>query len=306
MKEVGSPRPCLVSDLRAHPDFEQLFALSTEVVDTIAEDMRLHGYDKTKPIFVARLAGQEGNFVVDGYQRWGGARKAPLEEVWIQEVDLGGATDEGVIAAIKDHLLRRKARQGDILFALCWRAEWLAINGKKRAGPSESAKLQKSNLTEGLGDVRRQRLSHKGIASLYGVSKSTVDHLSVKYVKHLDRETITAIAHNQLDPHRLLEDWDPDRTGDKSETETEEESDDKGESGDESTSQLLELLPLSVEHKAALSRQAQDQKLPVAQLVANWLSERLNQQAILAPAPNNGGEHKPEPAPANDEEHSND
>ncbi len=53
--------------------------------------------------------------------------------------------------------------------------------------------------------------------------------------------------------------------------------------------------------KPALSRQAQDQKLPVAQLVANWLSERLNQQAILAPAPNNGGEHKPEPAPANDE-----
>ncbi len=111
MKEVGSPGPCLVSDLRALPEFEQLFALSTETVDAIADDMRRHGYDKTKPMLVARLAGQDGSFVFDGYQRWGGARKAPLEEVWVQYVDLEDA-DEGVIAAIKGPSAAAKSTAG--------------------------------------------------------------------------------------------------------------------------------------------------------------------------------------------------
>jgi len=65
-----------VSQLRFDRDFKNVFQQENDKVAEIANDMRVNGFDKSRPIIVT-----EAYIIVDGHSRFMAAKKAGLEKV---------------------------------------------------------------------------------------------------------------------------------------------------------------------------------------------------------------------------------
>jgi len=65
-----------IASLKIDRDFKSVFQQETEKVIGIANDMKLHGFDKTRPIIIT-----DENIIVDGHSRFMAAKKAGLKKV---------------------------------------------------------------------------------------------------------------------------------------------------------------------------------------------------------------------------------
>jgi len=97
----------------------------------ISESIKAKGYDATEPIIYGRIDSAEGDAeegIVDGYQRCAGAGQAGRPEGWVQEIQFD-CLQEAIAFAMSRHRLRRKAGDGEILYALCAREHLLTPHG---------------------------------------------------------------------------------------------------------------------------------------------------------------------------------
>lgn len=286
LPKIGEARSYRLADLQYRPELQRLFAFSREVVGEMATGMKgPRGFDKTEPVLLGRLEdkGAEVLIFIDGHQRAAAAQAAGLEYIWGQEIKLATLT-EAILIALNRHASRRKSRTADIVFALCVRHLWLKEKGLTRP-PKSSAlkqKLQNCNLAGTKDEPMAKYVTHESLGKLYGVSKSTVDHTSTKYLKALDNETIAKVAANEVDVYELIKNWDaskidpetlPAEEGDESATQEEGGDDEDG------TESVLNFLKLTPETKLALIKEACRQDLSVERLISIWLAERLNQIA---------------------------
>jgi len=131
VKFLGDPKLFPLAELKPHPAFQMLAAYSKERETGITAVMRKIGFDPSEPLIIG-VFGEE-RYVVGGYQRWGAAKAAGREEIWIQEIEFE-SFDEAIAYEKTRSELRRKGEDGDILFALCVRHESLQQHGGKRRG----------------------------------------------------------------------------------------------------------------------------------------------------------------------------
>lgn len=75
-KDNAKIKMMAISELHFDRDFKAVFQQETDKVTEIANDMRINGFDKTRPIVVT-----EKNTIVDGHSRFMAAQKAGLQKV---------------------------------------------------------------------------------------------------------------------------------------------------------------------------------------------------------------------------------
>lgn len=66
-----------LKEIKKGPPFITLFPINPEVLKSISEDMRVHGFDSSQPVIIWK----EANLLIDGHTRCGAAEKAGLEKV---------------------------------------------------------------------------------------------------------------------------------------------------------------------------------------------------------------------------------
>ena len=297
MEFIGSPVLMAVDEVRAHPELQYLFCLSRDAIKAIAANIKERGFDASEALILGQFPSGDGAVVeglVDGYQRKVAAIEAGSKPVWVQLVRFD-SIDEAIEYAEGKHKTRRKAGDGDILFALCVHHAQLGRHGGMRSnGESPEGKIEDSNLPSGVSHRMYHRLTNGDIAKLYGVQKHRVDHVRSKYFRHLVADEIDAIRHNQsdkCDPHQLIQTWDPERHGvpvkkpaDKTVAPTEPTplaeqvaTQEPVENEAVPRARLLDLLPLVATKQDRLSEMAMAAGLTVEALVAQWILEKMEE-----------------------------
>ena len=113
-----------VSQLRFDRDFKNVFQQENDKVAEIANDMRVNGFDKSRPIIVT-----EAYIIVDGHSRFMAAKKAGLEKVpvIIKKFD---SRDETIEYEYKMQLNSRRLTDGEYF------AAFLKLDEIRRSNPN--------------------------------------------------------------------------------------------------------------------------------------------------------------------------
>lgn len=121
-----------ISKLRYDKDFKNVFQQETDKVTEISNDMKLNGFDKTRPIVVT-----ETYTIVDGHSRFMAAKKAGLEKVpvIIKKFDSHDATIE---YEYKMQLNSRRLSDGEYLAAFIKLDELRKANPKSQGSSDEA------------------------------------------------------------------------------------------------------------------------------------------------------------------------
>ena len=113
-----------VSQLHFDRDFKNVFQQENDKVAEIANDMRVNGFDKSRPIIVT-----EAYIIVDGHSRFMAAKKAGLEKVpvIIKKFD---SRDETIEYEYKMQLNSRRLTDGEYF------AAFLKLDEIRRSNPN--------------------------------------------------------------------------------------------------------------------------------------------------------------------------
>lgn len=106
-------RMVLLSSIRIDPVFHYLIPREEEDIERIAGDMKINGYDRTKPITIWK----EKGFPIDGGTRYEAAKRAGLYEVSIIEKSFE-SEQEAMKHAIKEQLDRRNLNEAGKLLLI--------------------------------------------------------------------------------------------------------------------------------------------------------------------------------------------
>lgn len=117
-----------VSQLRFDREFKAVFQQESEKVIEIANDMKLNGFDKTRPIVVT-----EAYIIVDGHSRFMAAKKAGLEKVPVI-VKKFDSRDETIEYEYKMQLNSRRLSDGEYFEA------FIKLDEFRRSDPNATGK----------------------------------------------------------------------------------------------------------------------------------------------------------------------
>ncbi|MCR5766113.1 MAG: ParB/RepB/Spo0J family partition protein [Treponema sp.] len=117
-----------VSQLRFDREFKAVFQQESEKVTEIANDMKLNGFDKTRPIVVT-----EAFIIVDGHSRFMAAKKAGIERVPVI-VKKFDSRDETIEYEYKMQLNSRRLSDGEYFEA------FIKLDEFRRSDPNATGK----------------------------------------------------------------------------------------------------------------------------------------------------------------------
>jgi hypothetical protein len=297
MKFIGDAKLARIDGLILHPTFRTLFAYSARRENELREEIVANGFSKASPVLVGVFGSDK--YLVDGHQRRGAALAAGLTEIWVQEIEFDGL-EEAVQYNLTCHRLRRKGGDADLLFELCVRSEQLEGHGGNRRGESEDEiKSQKVNLITGESTgAKLKRITHGDIAKLYGIKKYRVDRVRSKYFQALKPEAIKKIREGDpaLDVYEFVEHWETEQFGEHvkdDQIELRKAAEQKRLSKqivnlERTSDQLffLSLLPLPVGYSNEVAQMAQAEGIPVLNLIARWIEERIQGASNSVPKAN--------------------
>ena len=118
------------------PEISKIFKPDEKVVNEICESIKKDGFHKEEPI--ALWAGH--SILVDGHQRYYGAKKAGLDEVPYIEKNFESRED-AILYTFERQAIRRNLTGADILFAASMLPEKKQKNGEGRAAKSWAERL---------------------------------------------------------------------------------------------------------------------------------------------------------------------
>lgn len=95
-----------LSELKKHPELENVFSIQPEILASIIESMKKNGYDKAQPIVLGKIDGEW--YIVDGY-----TRREAAEQAGIYEVPVDNKEFENLEAAIH-YCFRRQAERRNL------------------------------------------------------------------------------------------------------------------------------------------------------------------------------------------------
>jgi len=112
----------------ADPEISKLYMLNEKIVDAICESIIKDGFHKEEPITL--WAGQY--ILVDGHQRYAGARKAGLVEIPYIEKNFD-CREEAILYSLERQSIRRNLSGSEILYAAKMLPSVKAKNGEGRS-----------------------------------------------------------------------------------------------------------------------------------------------------------------------------
>jgi ParB-like chromosome segregation protein Spo0J len=118
------------------PEISGIFRLDTKVVDEICESIKKDGFHKEEPI--ALWAGQ--NILVDGHQRYAGAKKAGEVEIPFIEKNFESRED-AILYTFERQVVRRNLTGAEILSAAEMLPNKKSKNGDGRAAEALAKRL---------------------------------------------------------------------------------------------------------------------------------------------------------------------
>lgn len=139
-KENGKIKMMLIDELKFDRDFKNVFQQETDKVFEIASDMKVNGFDKTRPVIIT-----EQNVIVDGHSRFMAAKKAGLKKVPVI-VKKFESRDETLEYEYKMQLNSRRLTDGEY-FAAFLKLDEIRKQNPNVKGSSDEAigrKLNKS------------------------------------------------------------------------------------------------------------------------------------------------------------------
>lgn len=150
-----------VSQLRFDRDFKNVFQQENDKVAEIANDMRVNGFDKSRPIIVI-----EAYIIVDGHSRFMAAKKAGLEKVpvIIKKFD---SRDETIEYEYKMQLNSRRLTDGEYFAAFLKLDEIRRSNPNAQGSSDEAIGRQLNKSARQVCKMREMReIAKKADASL--------------------------------------------------------------------------------------------------------------------------------------------
>jgi ParB family chromosome partitioning protein len=177
-------------DIKLHPELSTIFSIDENLVHSIAESMREHGFDKSQPLVIWK--GQD--CVVDGHTRLKSSLEAQLDEVFVVDREFD-TLEDAIEYAYERQAKRRNLTQAEIYQA----ATRLNIKGH-HDGKGRSVELLADDL---------------------GVSPSTVKHARTVAAKGSE-EDIAAVKKGDMSINKAYQkvrqtDKNPDSLGDDGE-----------------------------------------------------------------------------------------
>jgi len=118
------------------PEISKIFKPSEKIIDEICESIKKDGFHKEEPVTL--WAGQ--NILVDGHQRYGGAKKAGEAEIPYIEKNFE-SREEAILYTFERQAIRRNLTGADILHAAKMLPEKKKKNGEGRAAKSWAERL---------------------------------------------------------------------------------------------------------------------------------------------------------------------
>lgn len=113
-----------VSQLKFDREFKSVFNQETDKVNEIANDIKINGFDKTRPIVITK-----DYIIVDGHSRFMAAKKAGLEKVPVI-VKKFDSRDETIEYEYKMQLNSRRLTDGEYF------AAFLKLDEIRRLNPN--------------------------------------------------------------------------------------------------------------------------------------------------------------------------
>jgi len=165
------------------PEFSNLFKQSEEIVNEICESVIKDGFHKEQPLTLW------GNILVDGHQRYAGAKKAGLVEIPYIEKNFDSRED-ALLYSFERQAVRRNLTDADILLAANMIPDKKAKNGEGRAAEVLAKRLGKSVATVNRAKKVLKYASKKDIQDIKD-GKTSINNISKK-IKQPDKESLPA------------------------------------------------------------------------------------------------------------------
>jgi len=127
------------------PEFFSLFKQNEETINVICESILKDGFHKEQPVSLW------GNTLVDGHQRYAGARKAGLVEIPYVEKNFD-CREDALLYSFERQAVRRNLTDADILIAAK-----IIPDKKAKNGDGRSAEILAKRLGKSLATVNRAR-----------------------------------------------------------------------------------------------------------------------------------------------------
>jgi hypothetical protein len=175
------------------PEFSNLFKQSEEIVNEICESVIKDGFHKEQPLTLW------GNILVDGHQRYAGAKKAGLVEIPYIEKNFDSRED-ALLYSFERQAVRRNLTDADILLAAKMIPEKKAKNGEGRAAEVLAKRLGKSVATVNRAKKVLKYASEKDIQDIKD-EKTSIYNISnkIKQPKEVNAHSLPANVYGKLD-----------------------------------------------------------------------------------------------------------
>jgi len=158
-----------ISDLKIYEPFNSLFPIVPSVLESIINDIRKNGYDKSKPIEVWKNG---ENIVIDGHTRLLASKRAGIQDIPVSENEFSDKI-EALKYAISNRRNREDLTDADIL-------RLFIILSKEI----------KSNKERAQSEAKKQYISE--IGNIIGIAQYKVQQIST-IIKNADEEAKKAI-----------------------------------------------------------------------------------------------------------------
>ena len=154
-------------EVNRHPRFERLLSLDEDVATSLAADMAVSGYYRSKPIVLGTWPGQEDPVLIDDHSRVRSSERAGIEKIpYVIETF---NDEDGALEYIAKVQTQRRSTDDWVRYQLICELDSLMERGGDRR--SEQAK---SNPPDG-GIETRRTTSAKRTAALVGCSERAVE-----------------------------------------------------------------------------------------------------------------------------------
>jgi ParB family chromosome partitioning protein len=132
-----------IEDIIIDPEIARVFKMSDEIRETVREDMKENGFDKSQPLGLWKGK----NVVLDGHTRLAAAREAGLEEVPVVELEFEDKED-AILYTFERQVIRRNLSIAEIITAVEMMPEARSRKGRGRAVAqlAERLKVSQSHL----------------------------------------------------------------------------------------------------------------------------------------------------------------
>ncbi|UCF85473.1 MAG: hypothetical protein JSV50_07520, partial [Desulfobacteraceae bacterium] len=194
--------------IKTRAPLNSLFPVDPEMVNAIAEHMKVNRYDETQPIVLWDLTEQETSrhalYVVDGHTRLLAAKKAKLSPVYVAKMKFQD-NDDALQYAIQNQRDRRNLTDADLL-----RCSEAIDKRKQRGGDRKSEQVKSKGSSEPIDSVS----SAEETARLVGTSPTKVKKVR-SVLDHADQETREQVLKGEKSIHKAYTETQEKREGKK-------------------------------------------------------------------------------------------